>query len=87
MAHNFNRVLQEPKVGQKYIEFTFNHIVIISQAHNTFLLFQECLILLQINSYFNASRCDKGFKCNFLWGREEMADFFCFEKETNQKIN
>lgn len=56
MVHNLHRVLQQHKVGQKRIEFTFNHIVIVSQAHIIFLQYQEHLIFLQEkNSYFNAS--------------------------------
>lgn len=44
MVHNLHRVLQQHKVGQKSIEFTFNHIAIISQAHIKFLQYQEHLI-------------------------------------------
>lgn len=47
MVHALHRVLQQSKVGQKRIEVTFNHIVIISPAHITFLQYQEHLILLQ----------------------------------------
>lgn len=47
MVHALHRLLQQHKVGQKRIEATFNHIVIISQAHITFLQYQEHLISLQ----------------------------------------
>lgn len=47
MVHTLHRVLQQHKVGQKRIEVTINHIVIISQAQITFLQYQEHLILLQ----------------------------------------